>query len=136
VSLVCGDFLAAPLHALGVVFTHNMVFTRALQRALQLKMDRELPAGACVAVPCPGHMRAVRDMHECVALPAARVDAARAAGATVFTVLQLQYTKRGVLTAELEATYNWASGPRPLYQYAWLGPPLSPGSSEAGSPRA
>ena len=45
VRLVCGDFLAQPLTA-GVVFTHNMVFSRALQRAMQLKMDRELPPGA------------------------------------------------------------------------------------------
>ena len=45
-KLVCGDFLVPPLCAFHVVFTHNMVFTRALQRAMQLKMDRELPAGA------------------------------------------------------------------------------------------
>jgi hypothetical protein len=45
-SLLCGDFLVPPLCAVHVVFTHNMVFTRALQRAMQLKMDRELPAGA------------------------------------------------------------------------------------------
>jgi hypothetical protein len=45
---VCGDFLAPPcsLSGVGVLFTHNMVFSRALQRAMQLKMDRELPPGA------------------------------------------------------------------------------------------
>jgi hypothetical protein len=65
VSLVCGDFLAASLHELGVVFTHNMVFTRALQRALQLKMDRELPAGTCVAVPCRARHARMRCAASC-----------------------------------------------------------------------
>ena len=45
---MCADFLAAPLSSAGVVFTHNMVYSRALQRAMQQKMDRELPAGAAV----------------------------------------------------------------------------------------
>ena len=94
--LVCGDFLAPPLSGFGVVFTHNMVFSRALQRAMQLKMDRELPAGA-----------------------------------TVFAVLELQYTKRGVLKAELAATYNWAPDGelRPLYEYVFEGALLAPDTS-------
>jgi len=46
--LVCGDFLLAPLQGVDVIFTHNMVFSRALQRAMQLKLDAELRPGAVV----------------------------------------------------------------------------------------
>jgi hypothetical protein len=54
----------------------------------------------------------------------------------VFAVFALQYTKRGKLTAELAATYGWAADgePRPLYEYRFEGLPLSPASSEDGSP--
>ena len=48
VSLVCGDMLAQPLGQLDVVFIHNMVFSRALERALQAKLDRELREGTLV----------------------------------------------------------------------------------------
>ena len=57
------------------------------------------------------------------------------AGATVFAVLELQYTKRGMLKAELAATYNWAPDGelRPLYEYTWEGPPLAPDDSDDGT---
>ena len=55
----------------------------------------------------------------------------------MFAVLELQYTKRGVLKAELAASYNWAPDGelRPLYEYVFQGAPLAPeSSSEDGSP--
>ncbi len=54
----------------------------------------------------------------------------------MFAVLELQYTKRGKMNAELAATYGWAADgePRPLYEYRFDGAPLSPASSEDGSP--
>ena len=63
---------------------------------------------------------------------ASRADLRRLSGATVFAVLELQYTKRGVLKAELAATYNWAPDGelRPLYEYTWTGPPLAPDDAE------
>ena len=62
-------------------------------------------------------------------------DLGRRSGATVFAVLELQYTKRGVLKAELAATYNWAPDGelRPLYEYTWEGPPLAPDDAEDGT---
>ena len=59
------------------------------------------------------------------------------AGAVVFAVFELQFTKRGALVAELAASYNWAPDGemRPLYEYRFQGSPLSPPSSEDGSPR-
>lgn len=89
--LVCGDFLQAPLQGVDCVFAHNMVFSRALQRAMQLKLDAELRPGA-----------------------------------TIFAVLELKYTKRAKLTAELAASYNWAPAGelRPLYKYTMEGEPV------------
>lgn len=48
------------------------------------------------------------------------------AGAHVFTVAALRYSKRAVLRAEHEAHYNWATDelPRPLYQFVMMGDPL------------
>ena len=116
--LVCGDFLTPPLTGAGVVFTHNIVFSRALQRAMQLKMDRELPPGAC--------------RKQVSSKPRADVVVFASAGAVVFAVLELQYTKRGVLSAELAASYNWAPDGelRPLYEYVFEGEPLAPDSGE------
>ena len=50
----------------------------------------------------------------------------------MFAVLELQYTKRGVLKAELAATYNWAPDGelRPLYEYVFEGPLLPDSSSD------
>ena len=52
----------------------------------------------------------------------------------MFAVLELQYTKRGMLRDELAASYNWAPDGelRPLYEYVW-GAPLAADSSEDGS---
>ena len=49
----------------------------------------------------------------------------------MFAVLELQYTKRGVLKAELAATYNWAPDGelRPLYEYVFESAPLAPDTS-------
>ena len=53
----------------------------------------------------------------------------------MFAVLELQYTRRGVLKAELAATYNWAPDGelRPLYEYTWEGEPLAPDDAEEDS---
>jgi hypothetical protein len=43
---VSGDFLAEPLDDIDVLFCHNLVFSRALARALEQKLDREVKPGA------------------------------------------------------------------------------------------
>lgn len=51
----------------------------------------------------------------------------------MYAVAELQYTRRGVLTAELAATYNWAPDGelRPLYEYTFRGERLPVGSSDS-----
>ncbi len=60
-----------------------------------------------------------------------RADSAHA-GAHVFTVAELRYTRRGALAAEHAASYNWADDgrPRPLYHYVFAGEPTQPDSDE------
>ena len=94
VELVCGDMLEVDLRTADVVFAHNLVFSRALSRSMEQKLDREL-----------------------------------APGAHVFTVAELRFTKRGKLSGETEARYNWAADGegRPLYAYRFHDPPLPAG---------
>ena len=47
-SLLCASFLDLELRGFDVLFCHNLVFTRALSRALEQKLDHELASGAVV----------------------------------------------------------------------------------------
>lgn len=49
VCLTTGDLREFPLHAIDVVFVHNLVFSSGLERALELKLDCELREGTCVS---------------------------------------------------------------------------------------
>lgn len=110
---MCGDLLLVPLADVQVVFSHNLVFSRALERAIELKLDRELAPGALSSVL------------------ARRALTPRSAGSHVFVVAELRYTQRGALIAEHAASYGWASdGKRPLYHYRFAGEPISAGSDE------